>query len=131
MPLRFADLWKGGPGPKGERSPVAPPRDAILRRSPHVWSARRAEETALLDLRGQRYYPLDQVGTFAWGMLAAGATARQISDAVRGEYGLPPDGPVRVEADVARLLGDMLRAGLVVAEHESGARPRRSLREPT
>ena len=116
MALRIAELLK-----KGKTIPAgAPARDDLLRQAPHVRTARRGEETALLDLRGERYYSLNEAGTLAWGLLAPGATKREIVEAIRREYELPAGGPDAVEADVARLLHDLLAAGLVVA-----AQPRR------
>lgn len=121
MALRIAELLK-----KRKTIPTgAPARDDLLRQAPHVRTARRGEETALLDLRGERYYSLNEVGSLAWALLAPGASRREIVEAIRREYELPVGGPDAVEADVARLLHDLLGAGLVVAAASGSAGDRR------
>ena len=122
MILRISSLWRrtqthaARPGARPE-APSA--TDRPLRRSPHVRTARQGDEAALFDLRGERYFALNEVGSRVWELLAPGATRREIVAVIRREYAMPPmpsagDGTDAVDADVARLLAELLDAGLVV-----------------
>jgi hypothetical protein len=75
--------------------------DGRLVPSPSVWSAVHGDRTILLDLRRERYYSLDEVGTRIWALLREGADVPAIVSRLSEEYEAPRE---RLEADVARLL---------------------------
>lgn len=62
---------------------------AAVRPSPGVTAAERDGRAILLDLKGERYYGLDEVGARLWAAFAAGATARQAAESIADEYDAP------------------------------------------
>jgi hypothetical protein len=82
---------------------LAVPADAMLRLvpSPFVHSALHGGRTILLDLRRERYYGLDEVGTRVWALLKEGADVPAIVDLLGEEYDAPRE---RLEADVSQVL---------------------------
>lgn len=99
--------------------------DAVLRPSHDVLATAQGEAVVLLDLRSERYYTLNETGSRAWTLLGRGATYGQIVETLRREYdALTEDSGDTVEEDVARLLADLLAAGLVIGNDFE--KPRRS-----
>jgi hypothetical protein len=91
--------------------------DGRLRQSRDVLATAQGDELVLLDLKGERYYTLNDVGSRAWTLLADGATRAAIVDVIRREYDVRAgDDGDPVEGDVARLIGELYAAGLVMAE---------------
>lgn len=93
------------------------------RRAAGVLMTRQGEELVLLDTRGERYYTLNDVGAVAWRALAGSATCAMIADAVRQEFdtsAVPDRGGV--ERDVARLLDQLLAAGLIAIDEKCGVK---------
>ncbi len=78
--------------------------------SPHVVSVVQDTDTALLDLRSERYFTLNEVGTRIWALLGEGTEVAMIIELLAEEY----DAPIHaIEADTRTLLAAMHKAGLV------------------
>ncbi len=67
-------------------------------------------EMILVDLNRGDYYGLDTIGTRAWEGLSSGRTPREIAATLIGEYAVEAS---RIEADLVRLVQDLLDHGLV------------------
>ena len=67
-------------------------------------------ETVLVNLASGFYYGLDEVGSFVWARLSAGAGAGEIVDAMLTRYDVTPE---RASEDTARLLEELRAHGLV------------------
>jgi hypothetical protein len=107
MTLRF---W-----PK--RAAVSKVLDGRLRQSSHVLATAQGDELVLLDLKRERYFTLNEVGSRMWALLSAGATRDELVSVIRREYRIRSDGPKDpVAADVERLLAELHAAGLVVMD---------------
>ncbi|MEA2491641.1 MAG: hypothetical protein QOH21_3433 [Acidobacteriota bacterium] len=73
---------------------------------------RVADETVLLDLDKGTYLGLDPVATRFWDLITAGSSVGEALDTLLGEYEVEAD---VLEADIARLVGDLERHELVTA----------------
>lgn len=79
--------------------------------SPHVVAAVHDADTALLDMRTERYYTLDAVGTRIWEMLGAGQSMDEIATHLADEF----DAPLAViDADLRALLAKLQSASLII-----------------
>jgi hypothetical protein len=67
-------------------------------------------ETVLLDLVGEQYFGLNQVGTRVWQLLAGDSNFAAIIDVLLEEYEVSRQ---QLERDVRELLGSLLDAGLI------------------
>ena len=67
-------------------------------------------ETVLLDLEGETYFGLNDVGTRIWQLLQAEQTVDETLSALSEEYDV---GREQLETDVDELLGKLTEAGLV------------------
>ena len=67
-------------------------------------------ETVLLDLDGESYFGLNEVGTHVWQLLQAGESVRGLLDSLAGEYEASEE---RIESDVRALLVKLTESGLV------------------
>lgn len=65
---------------------------------------------ALLDLRTSQYYGLNAVGSFVWSQIQTPKTLDQLAEAVSNDFAVEA---AVCRADVARLVDDFTRAGLV------------------
>lgn len=101
-------------GPATSATPVTP--HGRLRQSPAVLATAHEDEMVLLDLRREQYCSLTAVASRVWSVLADGVTQAEIVEVIRREYEVPAgrEGDP-VESDVARLLAQMLEAGLVIS----------------
>lgn len=85
---------------------------------PLVLSVVRDTDAALLDLRSQRYYTLNEVGTRIWVLLSRGTEHAVIVELLAEEY----DAPFEVIASDTRAIVDALvRARLVRPLDEDGS----------
>ena len=96
------------------------PRDLTrsrFRRAEGVLMTRQGEELLLLDTRAERYYTLNDVGAVAWSTLAEPGTCAAIVEAIRREFvdSAAPE-PAVIARDVARLMEQLVAAGLVSVE---------------
>ena len=67
-------------------------------------------ETVLLDLEGESYFALNEVGTHIWQLLQSGYPVARILDTLSGEYEVSRK---QLENDVGDLLKKLFDAGLV------------------
>lgn len=70
-------------------------------------------ETVLLDLEGESYFGLNEVGTRIWQLLQTDITIEEALDTLTGEYDVSR---VQLECDVGALLGKLAEAGLVAKQ---------------
>lgn len=94
----------------GDSAPTRDPVDRFLP-SPSVRSAVHGDRTILLDLRGERYYGLDEVGTRVWALLQQGADVPAIVARLGEEYDAPSE---RLQADIAQVLRHLSGLKVVV-----------------
>jgi hypothetical protein len=89
-------------------------RSGRLRRPPHVLATAQGDEIVLFDTSRERYYTLNAVGTRVWQLLERSTTFTEVVAAIRAEYDAPPgrEGDP-VEGDIARLLTELRRAGML------------------
>lgn len=76
-----------------------------------VLSRRLEGETVLLDLDTGHYFDLDETGGRVWDALLAERPAAALVRELAAEFDAPVE---RIADDVAGLLGELERAGLVV-----------------
>jgi hypothetical protein len=86
-------------------------RAYLFRPSPDVAVATREGRAVLLDVRRERYYGLDEVGTTIWEGLQRGLTFTEIVDALESEYDAPR---ATLEDDVSRFVARLASSNLVV-----------------
>lgn len=86
-------------------------RAYLFRPSPDVAVATKEGRAVLLDVRRERYYGLDEVGTTIWDGLQRGLTFTEIVDALEGEYDAPR---AALEADVSQFVARLASSDLVV-----------------
>ncbi len=67
-------------------------------------------ETVLLDLQGECYFSLNEVGTRIWQLLQGGSSVGEALDALSDEYDVSRE---QLEIDVGELLDKLSEAGLV------------------
>jgi hypothetical protein len=57
-----------------------------FRTAEHVVSTQQADRTILLDVRGGRYYTLNEVGGRVWALLSEGATVSAVTERLASEF---------------------------------------------
>jgi hypothetical protein len=67
-------------------------------------------ETVLLDLDGESYFGLNEVGTRIWQLIQSGQTVAETLKTLSEEYDVSPE---QLETDVSELLDKLTDAGLV------------------
>lgn len=67
-------------------------------------------ETVLLDLDGESYFGLNEVGTRIWQLLKDELNIGNVLDTLDGEYDVSRE---QLERDVAKLLGSLEESGLI------------------
>lgn len=85
-------------------------RFAHVRRSPYVVSARKGDDTVLMDVARGIYFSLDDVGGRAWDLLSTTTDAVTIAARLAEEYDAPKE---RIEKDVIELLSRLDAAHLL------------------
>lgn len=75
-----------------------------------VMSRQVGDECVLLHLASGNYYGLDPVGTRFWRLLSEGRTPAAACETLLQEYEVAP---AQLEADIGRLLDELLGRGLV------------------
>lgn len=76
----------------------------------HVASALHGTDTALLDMRSERYYTLGEVGSRIWALLASGCTVAEIAERLGEEFDASM---TKIEADLRALLARLEGAALI------------------
>lgn len=84
--------------------------DTMIGADPEVVGCTLAEGSALLDLKTYVYYSLNEVGAFVWQALYQPQRFERLVDDVAATFDAPRE---TIVADVARLVGQLERAGLV------------------
>ena len=77
---------------------------------PEVVATQVRGGAALLDLRTSQYFGLNAVGSFVWSQIQTPKTLDELAEAVSNGFAVEPDA---CRADIARLVEDFTRAGLV------------------
>jgi hypothetical protein len=90
-------------------------RFRYLAPAPDVLMQTVVGESVLLDLRSQKYFGLNQVGTRAWELLQQGGDVAAVQARLLEEYDVEAR---QLERDLDELLERLLRAGLVEERHE-------------
>ena len=78
--------------------------------APQVLSVVQDTDTALLDLRSERYFTLNEVGTRIWELLGEGTEFAVMVELLAEEYDAPSEA---IAADARTLLTRLERSGLV------------------
>jgi hypothetical protein len=86
------------------------PRFRRIVPAPDVLSQTVVGESVLLDLRSQKYFGLNPVGTRAWQLLQETGDVAAIQARLLAEYAVAPE---QLERDLHDLLERLLQAGLV------------------
>lgn len=84
--------------------------DAIFRAAPECVVCPFGDGVAVLDMRSNTYFTLNQVASVVWTALESGGTVDTLVACVTEEFDVAPD---VCAPDVRALLTDMRRAGLV------------------
>ena len=88
----------------------------VVTLSPDVISQEVSGETVLLDLNSEHYFGLDEVGTRIWQLIDSSGNLQEIYDTMLNEYEVEAD---QLFEDMAQLLGDIEKAGLVALKAAS------------
>lgn len=75
-------------------------------------------ETVILGLKAGRYYGVDNVGARVWQMVQTPTPVADIRNTIVAEYDVDPQ---RCEADLLKLLDQMVEAHLVEVRTESAS----------
>lgn len=78
--------------------------------APHVVAAAHGSDTALLDMRSERYYTLDAVGSRIWALLASGYAVAEITSRIGEEFDASM---TKIETDLRALLDRLEGASLI------------------
>jgi hypothetical protein len=108
--VRFALKRKRPAGGQGAEAPRPAGR---YRAGPDVLETERDGHRVLLDLRGNRYWELDETASTLWHQLARGLTLEQAVEAMTTVYDAPAE---EIRADAESLVGHLLRLRLVEEE---------------
>lgn len=84
--------------------------DMLVTSDPEVVDCVLGDGSALLNLRTNIYYSLNEVGTFVWNAIGQPVAFGSLVERVATEYAVPAD---QVEKDLARLVAKLDQAGLV------------------
>lgn len=78
-----------------------------------VLTQKLGDEMVLLDLAGEGYFSLNEVGTRVWQLLAQGQSAGQIQAVLEADYDVAPE---QLEKDIGELIAQLLEQGLLVEQ---------------
>ena len=67
-------------------------------------------ETVLLNLENEKYFGLDETGTFFWKLLQANTDYQEVIDIMLAEYEVDNE---QLKTDLDNLVKEMVEAGLV------------------
>ncbi len=91
--------------------------NGIVTLSSEVLFQEVGNEAVLLDLKSERYFGLDEVGTRIWQLLQEKGRIEPLLETLLAEYEVSPE---RLRADLAELLGRLEEAGLIQIEPVAG-----------
>ena len=72
-------------------------------------------EAVMLDLKSERYYGLDEVGTRIWQLVEEHGDVQAVIEQMLLEYEVEED---QLRADLKDLFASLMEAGLIVSESE-------------
>ena len=78
--------------------------------SPDVLSQELGDETVLLDLAGEAYFGLNEVGTRVWQLLKQDHGFKEVLEVLETEFDVSRE---RLEKDLSRLMDDLKAEGLI------------------
>jgi hypothetical protein len=78
-------------------------------------------EAIMINLTLGTYYSLDRVGTVVWELIERGHSLKRIVEALTSRFDVSPE---TAEADLQRLVGEMLEEGIVLRVDEGVKRDR-------
>lgn len=93
------------------------PRSIVVASKDQLASAIGAE-TVILGLSAGRYYGVDTVGARIWQLIQEPAEVADVRRTIVSEYAVDPE---RCEADLLKLLQQMIDAGLVEVRSSASA----------
>ena len=93
-------------GPDGGR------QDEVLRQSPDVVSSRLGDAGVLVNLRTNRILELNATGIRIWELIGEGQVVSGIARQLLEEFDVAPE---QLQAELLRLVADLVREGLVDA----------------
>ena len=108
---------------KSTRPSTALGHSGRFKPEPLVLSVVRDGDAALLDLRSQRYFTLNEVGTRIWVLLSKGTEHAVIAELLAEEYDAPFDVIAR---DTNAIVDALVKARLVRPLDEGGSPPGRT-----
>jgi Coenzyme PQQ synthesis protein D (PqqD) len=85
--------------------------------SPNIIFQEVAGETVLLDLSGEKYYGLDETGTFIWKLLQKIELKDKIIESLLVEFSAPRE---EIDRDLSKLLNDFEKSGIVSLTYSDG-----------
>jgi hypothetical protein len=91
-------------------APGARREEKRFRTAEHVVATQQADTTILLDVRGGKYYTLNEVGGRIWSLLTEGATVSWVAQRLASEFEVPPE---KLSADVERFVTLLDRSRLI------------------
>ncbi|HEU6452592.1 MAG TPA: PqqD family protein [Gemmatimonadaceae bacterium] len=115
---------------KSSRPSTALGHSGRFKPEPLVLSVVRNRDATLLDLRSQRYFTLNEVGTRIWVLLSKGTEHAVIAELLAEEYDAPFD---VIASDTSAIVDALVKARLVRPLDEDGSpagRTTRRLRIP-
>lgn len=77
---------------------------------PDVLSQNVSGETVLLDLKGENYFGLDEVGTRIWQLLQEDGNLQSVLEKMLEEYNVTED---QIGMDIEQLITNLNEAGLI------------------
>jgi hypothetical protein len=92
--------------------------DMTLTVSPDVMLQEIDGEAVLLDLKSEKYFGLNAVGTRIWGLVEGRRTLHAIHAELAAEY--PEVDPMQLQRDMERWISELVDAGLLRVETPSG-----------
>jgi hypothetical protein len=91
-------------------------KDLYYVSSPHSISTDLIGEVVILDLHRDLYFGMDEVGAFIWERIQKGISGQALRDELLSEFDVEPE---RCERDLAALLGDLRKNGLIEVRGET------------
>lgn len=85
--------------------------------SDHVRAVATDDGAVILDLKRDRCYSLDPVGSLVWRLLLSGRTPREIYDLVAAACRMSPD---RIDADLQQVVTQLFTSGLITLKDARG-----------
>jgi len=76
----------------------------------HVMTSEVGGELVILDLNGEKYFGLDEMGTAMWLTLTTSSTAQEAFDQLIAEYDVEP---AQLEDDLRALIEKLVDSGLL------------------